>query len=253
MTDVFSDKLAAWQAYCDSPWGRLRYLVAEETLRREADALGPSLRVLDLGGGDGRDALPLALAGHDVTVLDQSAAWLAEAGRRAEEAGTTVRTVAGDLDDPPALGEFDLVLCHFVLQYRPSGSDDLVRLARFVRTGGALSVMLPNPAAMVLRQLVVDGPDAALAELAAGSAYTVTFDHPVRKLAAEDLVAALGVVGLPVVRRYGLRIANDLLVSNERKHEDAYFADLLRLELELCDQEPFARIGGMYQLVAVKT
>lgn len=252
MTDVFSDRLAAWRSYTDSPWGRLRYLVAERILQAEADRLGPHLRVLDVGGGDGMDAVPLALAGHDVTVLDQSAAWLAEAEGRAEAAGTSVRTVVGDLDDPPALAEFDLVLCHFVLQYRPEGADDLTRLAAFVRPGGILSVMLPNPAALVLRQLVGTGPDAALAELGAESTRTVTFDHPVRKVPAEQLVEGLEAAGLPVVRRYGLRIANDLLVANEPKHEADYFEKLLQLELALCDREPFVRVGGMYQLVATK-
>jgi S-adenosylmethionine-dependent methyltransferase len=45
------------------------------------------LRILDVGGGDARDSLPLALAGHDVTVMDTSPGMLAEASRRAIERG----------------------------------------------------------------------------------------------------------------------------------------------------------------------
>src|SRR5688500_13155195 len=127
--DVFSEQLAAWRSYTDSPWGRLRYAVVEHTLRREMSRLGSGLRILDVGGGDGMDAVPLARAGHQVTILDQSSSWLDEAQRRAEEAGTHVRTVVGDLDDPPSLGEFDVVLCHFVLQYRPADAGDLDHLA----------------------------------------------------------------------------------------------------------------------------
>ena len=67
-----------------------------------------------------------------------------------------------------------------------------------------------------------------------------------------DLEDALGVVGLSVVRRYGSRIANDLLTDNDAKNEADYFDDLLRLELALCDQEPYLRIGGMYQVIATK-
>lgn len=253
MTDVFSDKLAAWRDYTGSPWGRLRYQVARETLRRETARLGPSLRILDVGGGDGMDAVPLAAAGHDVTILDQSTAWLAEAERCAAAADTRVRTVVGDLDDPPPLGEFDIVLCHFVLQYRPEGSDDVATLAGFLRSGGLLSVMLPNPAAGVLRQLILGGPQAALAELESDTTHAVTFDQAVRKIPAADLEATLAQAGLPVVRRYAMRIANDLLASNELKYDSAYFEDLLRLELALCDQEPFVRIGGMYQLIGSKT
>jgi len=129
------------------------------------------------------------------------------------------------------------VLCHFVLQYRPAGAADLATLADYVRPGGVLSVMLPNPVGMVLRQLVTGGPTAALAELAAESKLAVTFDREVRKIAMSEPEDALKAVDLSVVRRYGARVANDLLTENDLKCEADYFASLLRLELALCDQE----------------
>ena len=73
MTDVFSDKLAAWHEYTVTPWARIRYAVVAEVLRRHVVELGPHpLRILDVGGGDGMDAVPLAQAGHDVTIVDPS-------------------------------------------------------------------------------------------------------------------------------------------------------------------------------------
>lgn len=251
--DIFSEKLASWREYTQSPWARIRYAVVEETIRREAQALGGRLRVLDVGGGDGLDALPLAVAGHDVTVLDQSEQWLDEARRRAGNVGATLKGVHADLDDLHDLGEFDLLLCHFVLQYRPAGMADLRTLAGLLRPGGTISVILPNPSGMVLRQLVVDGPAAARAELAAESKHAVLFDHNVRKVAMEEMEAQLSQCGLPVVRRYGTRIANDLIADNDVKLAPQYFDDLLRLELDLCDREPFVRIGGLYQLIGQKT
>ena len=198
------------------------------------------------------DALPLAKAGHQVTVLDQSRGWLDEAARRATSVGVDIATVEGDLSAPPALGTFDLVLCHFVLQYLPAARDDLATLAAFVRPAGVLSVICPNPAAMVLRQLVSDGPASAMSELGAGTKRAVLFDHDVRKIEMAELEDGLEVAGLSVVRRYGSRIANDLLTDNDLKNETAYFHDLLQLELALCDREPYLRIGGMYQLIATK-
>lgn len=259
MTDVFSHRLAAWREYTDSPWGRIRYRVAEEILRRQTEELIDSgrsdgaLRILDVGGGDGMDALPLALAGHDVSIVDQSEAWLAEAERRAQDAGVELSTVLGDLNALPALGEFDLVLCHFVLHYRPDPAGDLVALNRHVRVGGRISIMLPNPAGMVLRQLVLDGPAAALTELESATKRAVTFDQDVRKISMEWLERRLSAIGLTVTGRYGSRIANDLLTNDALKHDAASFADLVALELALCDREPFVRIGGMYQVVAERT
>lgn len=249
MTDVFSDRLAQWRAYTATPWGRIRYTVVEEILRRQCAELGEGLRILDVGGGDGMDALPLALDGHDVTILDPSESWLGEAKRRAVEAGTSLTTLVGGLDDLPA-GGWDLVLCHFVLHYRPADAGDVRRLAAALCPGGRLSVMVPNPASMVLRQLVMGGPEAALTELRADTKHTVTFDHEVRKVPMGDLEAELASAGLELTGRFGTRIANDLLTDNDAKIDPAYFERLLELERELCDQEPFVRIAGMYQLVA---
>ena len=249
MTDVFSDKLAQWRAYTETPWGRIRYTVVEEILRRQCAELGEGLRILDVGGGDGMDALPLAMAGHEVTIVDPSESWLAEAKRRAAEAGTSLTTLVGGVDDLPS-GQWDLVLCHFVLHYRPAEAGDVRRLADVVRPGGRLSVMVPNPASMVLRQLVTGGPEAALTELRADTKRAVTFDHDVRKVSMGDLEAELAAAGLRLTGRFGTRIANDLLTDNAAKHDPAYFDRLLELERELCDQEPFVRVAGMYQLVA---
>ena len=87
---------------------------------------GTPLRVLDVGGGSGMFAVPLARLGHDVTVVDPSADALATLRRRAETAGVgeRVRGVQGDGDllhevlgrtaDGPT--GFDLALCHSVLE-----------------------------------------------------------------------------------------------------------------------------------------
>ena len=101
----FDDHQEAWMAYRASPWGRLRYAVVAQTL---AEALGEEpLRILDVGGGDGGDALPLAVAGHDVAVLDDSPAMLEAAAK----AG--LQTIEGTLDGKLPAG-FNAVLCGIV-------------------------------------------------------------------------------------------------------------------------------------------
>ncbi|MBV6725545.1 class I SAM-dependent methyltransferase [Nocardioides daeguensis] len=248
MTDLFDEQLAAWQEYARTPWARIRYAVVGEVLRRQAAALGGRLRVLDVGGGDGQDALPLALAGHDVTVVDPSPAWLAEAERRAAAAGVAMSTLAGGLDDLPE-GEWDLVLCHFVLRYRPAGAGDVAALASRVRPGGRLSLVEVNPDGRVLRSLLNDGPTAALEELHAERAGVETFRTTARKVRWTDARDEAQAAGLRVRGLFGNRIANDLLVDEAAKHDPAFRDELLALELELCDREPFNRVGFAWQLV----
>jgi S-adenosylmethionine-dependent methyltransferase len=105
---------------------------------------------------------------------------------------------------------------------------------------------------MVLRRLVVDGPGAALDELAAETVHTVTFDHDVRKIAVAEMAAELEDAGLAVVGHYATRIANDLLTDDAAKHDPAYFDQLLELELALCDRDPYPRLGAAWHLIATK-
>ncbi|WP_344156366.1 methyltransferase domain-containing protein [Nocardioides koreensis] len=252
----FDEKLAQWQAWCQAPWGRLRFAVVRETLRRQAEAMGAArggLRVLDVGGGDGRDAVALAEAGHQVTLLDPAPSWLVEARRRAEEAGVSdrLRTVEGSIDDLARGGaDYDLVLCHFVLHYRPADAGDVDRLAAVVRPGGRLSVMAPNAAARVIMRLTREGPEAALAELESDAFDSATFATAGRKVSAEEVETAMSDAGLVVLGRYAARVANDFVTDDTLKDDPDYYSALERLELALCDREPFVRLGGMWQLVA---
>jgi S-adenosylmethionine-dependent methyltransferase len=248
------ERLAAWQDYTATPWGRIRYAVVAHALAREIDRLGGGhLRILDVGGGDGLDVLPLAQAGHDVTVVDPSEAMLAAARASASRRGVAIDARVGSIDDLTGLGEFDLVLCHFLLQCRAPGTADLAALLGTVRRGGLVSIVAPNPASRVLSALVRTGPADALASLDAESERSVTFDTEVRKLDPEVIAAELAALGASVVARYGGRIANDLITDEDAKHDPAFYADLERLELALCDREPFLRIGMFWQLVAQRS
>ncbi|HEX5365938.1 MAG TPA: class I SAM-dependent methyltransferase [Acidimicrobiales bacterium] len=87
------------------------------TVARVAALAGPGGRVLELGAGSGRLAVPLAARGLDVWALDASPAMLDRL--RARPGGDQVTTVVGDMaaleDTTPAAGPapFDVVLCAF--------------------------------------------------------------------------------------------------------------------------------------------
>ncbi|WP_191907821.1 class I SAM-dependent methyltransferase [Nocardioides cynanchi] len=248
---AFDENQRAWADYTATPWARIRYAVVRKTLAATLAGLGPGpARILDVGGGDALDSLPLAASGHDVTVLDPSQQMLSSARDRAAAAGVRVRLLEGGIELLPELEPFDVVLCHFVLQYRDDLAEDLARLVAVTRPGGVLSVIAPNPASAVVTRLLRDGPAAALAELGRDTVHTVTFDRDVRKLSFAAVEEQLSSLGCPVVGRYGGRIANDLLTDDDQKLDPAFYADLERLELALCDQEPFWRTGAFWQLVA---
>lgn len=86
-----------------------------EFLAQMADRLPRSGRALDIGAGEGRNALFLASRGLDVLAVDQSEIGMQKAQRLAQERGLTLRTQAVDLQDFDAeAGSLDLVTSIFV-------------------------------------------------------------------------------------------------------------------------------------------
>src|SRR5258706_15188171 len=103
------------------PHAAPRTAVVWVVLRRELARAGRPLTAVDVGGGTGGFAVPLAQAGHDITVVDPSPDALAALNRRAAEAGVAERIhgIQGDTDsllDLVGAGDADVVLCHSVLE-----------------------------------------------------------------------------------------------------------------------------------------
>lgn len=114
-----------------------------EARRRRGDA---PVRVLDVGGGTGAWAVPMAVAGCQVTVVDTSPNALAALRGRAREAGAAgrVHAVQGDaqnLTDAVPAADADLVLGHGLLEVVDDLAVAVVQLAQAVEPGGAVSVL----------------------------------------------------------------------------------------------------------------
>ncbi len=114
-----------------------------------------SLDIVDAGGGTGGFAVPLAVLGHSVTVVDPSPDSLAAAQRRAAEQNVPLRAVQGDAADLAVLAgdkSADLVLCHSVLEYVDSPAAAMAAIAAVLRPGGAVSVLAASAVAAVIHR-----------------------------------------------------------------------------------------------------
>lgn len=100
--------------------------------------LPPCARVLDLGCGDGRNALPLAAAGHRVTGVDISKSGIEALRRRADAEGLEMEIVTADLRTFSPAGLYDLVIAHGVLHLLPRPERDRLirRVMHRTRAGG---------------------------------------------------------------------------------------------------------------------
>lgn len=110
---------------------------ANEFLTAMADRLPKSGHALDIGAGEGRNALFLASRGLDTLAVDQSAVGMQKAQRRAAERALKLRTQAADLSDFNAEpGSLDVVTSIFV--HLPGSLRALVhqRIATWLKPGG---------------------------------------------------------------------------------------------------------------------
>ena len=133
-----------------------RTAVVWDVLREVAGGSQP-LDVLDVGGGTGGFAVPLAALGHRLTVVDPNPDALASLQRRAGEAGVEVRAVQGDaagLLDVVGPGSADLVLCHGVLEHVDDLAPAVTALVAVLRPGGTLSLLVASRNAVVLARAV---------------------------------------------------------------------------------------------------
>jgi SAM-dependent methyltransferase len=236
----------------EAPRGRqglIGRLLADALAESAADT-GTTPVVLDCGGGSGSFAVPLALGGATVTVVDISVDALATLQRRAAEAGVgeLVSAVQGDVEaladavPPLPLAAFDLVLAHGILDAVQDVPAAFAAIAARVRPGGLLSVLVNNPVAAVLARALAGDVAAALAELHAVDA---ALGSP-----GPDAVQALcHAEGLQVHAVHGVGVFAELVTGAALDAPGARQA-LDELERAAAQRSPFRDIAGKVHVLA---
>lgn len=225
--------------------------------QRQAEAGGAELDVLDVGGGTGGFAVPLAERGHRVTVLEPSPDALASLDRRVAEAGVgdRIRAVQGDasnIRDVVGSAQVDAVLCHGVLEYVEDPAEVAADLAAALRPGGLASVLVSNRNAVVLSRAVAGH----IAEA------RHAFDDPAgrwggrdplpRRFAPAEVAALVTGAGLEIRSTHGVRVFSDLVPSAVVEGETATFEALVELEAAVSEHPAFLALANRVHVLAAR-
>jgi S-adenosylmethionine-dependent methyltransferase len=202
--------------------GRVRLEVLWTDLITEIPEIARGgLSCLDAGGGAGLMALRLAQSNNRVVLCDPSREMLDRANKAIRQAGLlgAISLVCAPIQElhRQVNDQFDVVLCHAVLEWLADPKVTLGDLVRFLKPAGRLSLMFYNRDAALERRI---------------------FRGEYAEATVRDWLAELG---LKVHSKAGIRIFHDYLPAALREPER--LNDLLEAEKAFRKQEPFASLG----------
>jgi S-adenosylmethionine-dependent methyltransferase len=202
------------------------------------------LEIVDLGGGTGGLAASLASQGHAVTVIDPSPDALASLDRRTTDAGLSGRVhgVQGDAGDLVRLvGDHavDVVVCHRVLEVVDSPPEALNAMARVLRPGGVLSLLVSQRHAAVLTQALAGHISQARRTFADHG----RFDH-------DQVIGLVQGAGFAVLASHGIGAIADHVPEALLDSDATAYTELSALESDVSQDPAFRAIAPQVHVFA---
>ena len=244
-----------WQSWL----GKLRDVVRQELVTRQlgAELPPPPVPVIDLGCGQGTQALRLARRGYQVTGVDASADLLARFERdlaaEPAEVRARVRVERGLIEhwaERTVVSPVAAVLCHGVLMYQADPDPVLRAVAGLTAPGGIVSLLVRNGDALAMRPGLA-GDWAGCAEAFGSDQYANRIGVAARADRLADLTGLLARVGLELTAWYGVRVFTDIAASDANPPEDpAELEALLDCEERAGRTDPYRRVAAMAHLIA---
>lgn len=218
--------------------GQIRLAVLARDL---APWVSNSARVLDVGAGLGQASQPFAAAGARVVHTDIAADMVAAAQQAHTEAGLASHyeyavCAVTELQQQVS-GQFDVILCHAVLEWLAEPELLLTQLKPLLAPTGILSLMFYNQDAKRFANMIYGNFDYVQADLQVKKTVRLSPHHP---QAPAQVLAWAEAAGFKRVHYSGVRCIHDYLRDPKR---DQWAPQLMALELEYSTQSPYRELG----------
>lgn len=251
----FDSVVGEWKEWQSSPWGQLLYSISQLNIQRHLN-IRP-IRILDVGGGNGTNSIYFAKQGHIVTWLDYSEAMFSEAKQAAEREGVTGQITfyqadAGSARDLFRDQQFDLILCHLMIEFVPEPREVLKGICELIAPNGFLSLVDTNRYSEVYQKVFqTQDLGAALDKIETTEYFHPWFKRNTPLYSSVEMINYLQTQGCKLIGDYGILCVCGYL-PNEPKYEVEYFNRLEKLERKLTDTYPYKLLARFYQVIVRK-
>lgn len=227
--------------------GRLRHELLLNHLESNIDLHASPIRVLDAGGGTGMMTETLLEFGHKVTLTDISDEALNVANERLKTFSSfdMLNTDILSLKDDK---QYDLVICHAVLEWVKNPQEVLVKLTNLVKPNGILSVSFFNRDAQLFGNMCYGNFDYVEQGMQVKNRVRLTPNNPLKPI---DVLAEFNTLPLQIKHKAGIRCFHDYLRDLDK--QEKHYEQLKKLELKYGSDEPYLWLGKYFQIIAQKS
>lgn len=233
--------------------GNLRNTIRQDLIAKQLqEHIQSGAAVLDVGCGQGTQALRLLQQGHAVTGVDLSQDLLEKFAADAEALSVQPELFVGRIEDlSAALGQrtFDVVCSHGVLMYLEDRAGAVAQLAARASPGGLLSFTVKNANGLAFRPglrrdwgatIEAFGSRSYVNEI--GVAAEADFLHEVEAYVTD--------AGLEIERWYGVRVFNDGVPSDLAVPTNEDLDALLQAEYLAGANDPYRSLASQMHIIA---
>lgn len=211
------------------------------------------LSIFDAGGGQGQFSLPLAQLGHNVVICDVSQEMLKHAFSEAQRLGVQDNVILFHGSIQQYLSEnngaqFDLILCHAVLEWVVEQQALLQLLSQYLRPEGFLSLTFYNIHSLVYKNLLRANYKKIRKDELRGFRRSLTPTYPLEPTSVEAWLAELPLQSLCVS---GIRCFHDYMFDAAVREGDA--EGLVEMELRFSRQLPYRLMARYIHVLSQKS
>lgn len=234
----------------NDPRGAIRLHIIQQDLLQH-DFMSRPLQTMDAGGGMGQMTRWLAIRGHSVTLVEPSQEML-EVARQQFAADVTLDLTKISLQQSTIqafvgeqVAEFDLIVCHAVLEWLANPQETLAQLLTALKPGGYLSLMFFNQNSKVMRHLLGGDLKTVLENRIASDGNNGL--APISPLLPEVVESWLPDLGLELLSWSGVRCFYDY--SHPEVRKKMLLEEVLELERRYSRQEPWRSIARYQHMI----